>query len=212
MATAAAVLATGVLAGCTGSDGDSGSSGTPLGKAQQALQETSGVDLTVSTKAVPEGSDGVLLLEGTATGAPAFDGDVRFQVNDLTDKVPMIAVDGAVYAQLPYTDVFAEIDPADYGTPDPAELMDPGHGIPGWLAKTRNPQEGDGEVTGRIPGTVVAELFESADRDGQFDVTYELDDDRLQRAVVSGPFYGSRATTYTVDIGQYDVNKDITRP
>ena len=198
-----------LLAGCTGSGG---SSDDPLASAQQELEETSGVQLTMSTDRVPQGSDGFLRLEGTATNAPAFDGKVKIYVNDLTDTLPMVAVDGAVYAQLPYTDVFAEVEPADYGTPDPAELMDPGHGIAGWLAETQDVEENDGEVTGRIPGRVIAELFETAERGGTFEATYTLEDDRLQRAVVTGPFYEGKDTTYTLDVSQYDVTEDITRP
>lgn len=202
-------LAPGLLAGCTGAEE---SSDGPLAQARQALEETSGVELTMSTDRVPQGADGFLRLAGTATNAPAFDGKVGIYVNDLTDTLPMVAVDGAVYAQLPYTDTFAEVDPAAYGTPDPAELMDPGHGIAGWLAETQGAEEADGEVTGTIPGRTIAELFESADRAGTFEATYELDDDRLQRAVVTGPFYKGKDTTYTLDIGQYDVSEDISRP
>jgi lipoprotein LprG len=208
-AAAAATLTPALLAGCTGSDGGSDES---LAEAQQTLEETSGVDLAVSTERVPPGSDGFLRIEGTATGAPAFDGTVQVRVNDLTEDIPMVAVDGAVYAQLPFTDRHAEIDPADYGSPDPAELMDPGHGIAGWLAATEDVEETDDGVTGRVPGDVVAELFGSARRNSTFEATYELEDDQLRRAELTGPFYGRQATSYTVEVQQYDVNGDITRP
>lgn len=202
------------LAGCTGSGDDSGSD-DPLAEAQAALTETSGVDLAMSTEKLPAGTDGFVRLVGTLTDAPAFDGDVRVFVNDITEDIPMVVVDGAVYAQLPYTDgVFAEIDPAAYGTPDPAELMDPEHGLAGWLAATTGAEEDGGTVTGEVPGDVVAALVPSADPKGTFEAEYELDDEqRLERAVVSGPFYkGSPAVAYTIEVSQYDVDENISKP
>jgi lipoprotein LprG len=210
-AVTAVALVPALLAGCSGSAGDEGSD-EPLAEARQTLEETSGVDLTVATDQVPQGADGFLRIEGTATTAPAFTGTVRVHVNDLTEDIPRVAVDGAVHARLPFTDVFAEIDPSSYGSPDPAELMDPEHGIAGWLAATEDVQESGDEVTGRVPGRVVAQLFESARPKGRFEASYRIDDGRLQRAALTGPFHGRQPTTYTVDISRYDVNKDITRP
>ena len=34
--------------------------------------------------------------------------------------MPVVAVDGKVYAQLPLTTGYQDIDPAEYGAPDPA--------------------------------------------------------------------------------------------
>ena len=41
----------------------------------------------------------------------------------------VVAVDGKVYAKLPLTPSSPTIDPADYGAPDPAELIDPDGGL-----------------------------------------------------------------------------------
>ena len=35
----------------------------------------------------------------------------------------VVAVDGVVYAKLPFTTKYTDIKPADYGAPDPADLM-----------------------------------------------------------------------------------------
>ena len=35
----------------------------------------------------------------------------------------MVAVDGKVYAQIPLTPGWQDVDPAEYGAPDPAQLM-----------------------------------------------------------------------------------------
>jgi lipoprotein LprG len=208
------------LTACTGSDGDAPKDPQvgdgPLATAQQKLLETSGLDLTLTTKRLPRRVDGVRRLEGTLTAAPAFKGKVGVRVNDLTADLPMVAVDGAVYAQLPYTDSYAEVDPAAYGSPDPAELLDPGHGLAGWVGETQGAEASDDGkvVTGTVPGQVVAGAVPSAAADGIFKVEWRLDGDKLlEGARITGPFYGKAPeVTYVLDLGEYDLSPDITKP
>ncbi len=211
---ASALLLAGALAGCTGGDdGSSGSSEGGLAGAQSALEETSGVEMSMTTKKLPQGADGFTAIEGTLTDGPAFDGTVKVTVNDIDAKLPMRVVDGAVYAQLPYTEIYSEVDPASYGTFEVAELMDPEHGIAGWLGATEDAEEDGDTVTGTVPGSLVAQLVESADRTGNFTAEYQLEDDRLASATLTGPFYkGAKPVSYTLSLSQYDVNQDIRRP
>ena len=215
--------ATLALTSCTGGSGDGDGDGDkakvgdgPLAAAQQKLLDTSGVDVTLTAKKLPRGVDGVRRLTGTLTAAPAFKGKVGVRVNDLTATLPMVAVDGAVYAQLPYTTSYAEVDPAAYGSPDPAELLDPGHGLAGWVGETQGAKASeDGTVvTGTIPGEVVAGAVPSARAAGTFRVQWRLDgDDLVEAATITGPFYGRAPdTTYALDLGEYDLSPDITAP
>ena len=209
-----------LLSACFGSSDEDPKGGKvgsgPLAAAQQKLLDTSGVDLTLSTSRLPRRVDGVRRLEGTLTAAPAFTGKVGVRVNDLTATLPMVAVDGAVYAQLPYTKSYAEVDPAAYGSPDPAELFDPDHGLAGWVGETQGAKASDDGkvVTGTIPGQVVAGAVPSAAADGSFTVEWHLDGDGLlQKATITGPFYGkAKDVTYTLDLGEYDLSPDITDP
>lgn len=217
--TALALAAPALLSACSwgGSDDDEKDprvSEGPLADAQQKLLETSGVDVTVTTEQLPRGVDGVRRLTGTLTAAPAFEGEVGVRVNDLTAELPMIAVDGAVYAKLPYTDTYAEVDPAAYGSPDPAELLDPDHGLAGWLGSTQDPQEDGSTVTGTIPGKVVAGAIPSARAKGTFRAEWTLDGDGLlEEGTVTGPFYGrAEPVTYVLDLGEYDLSPDVTAP
>ncbi|GAA1942650.1 LppX_LprAFG lipoprotein [Nocardioides marmoribigeumensis] len=209
------------LSACTGGSDKGTTTGPqagdgPLAAAQQKLLDTSGVDLTLTASKLPRGVDGVRRLSGTLTAAPAFKGKVGVRVNDLTATLPMVAVDGAVYAQLPFTDSYAEIDPAAYGAPDPAELLDPEHGLAGWLGETQGPQKSDDGkvVTGTIPGQVVAGAVPSAAAGGTFQAEWHLDGDGLlEDATITGPFYGkAKDVTYALDLGEYDLSPDITDP
>ena len=220
VAAATALAGLLLLSACTGG-GDEDPQDTrvgsgPLASAQQKLLDTSGVDLTLSTERLPRRADGVRALTGTLTAAPAFKGKVDVRVNDLTATLPMVAVDGAVYAQLPFTETYAEVDPAAYGSPDPAELLDPDHGLAGWLGATEGAARSeDGKVvTGTIPGQVVAGAIPSASAAGTFKAEWRLDGDGLlEEATVTGPFYGRAAdVTYLLDLGEYDLSPDITKP
>ena len=220
VAAATAVAALLLLSACFGSSEeepeDPRVGSGPLAAAQQKLLDTSGVDVTLSTDKLPRRADGVRTLSGTLTAAPAFKGKVDVRVNDLTATLPMVAVDGAVYAQLPFTETYAEVDPSAYGSPDPAELLDPGHGLAGWLGSTEGAAESeDGKVvTGTIPGQVVAGAIPSASAAGTFKAEWHLDGDGLlEEATITGPFYGKAGdVTYLLDLGEYDLSPDITAP
>lgn len=216
--------ATVLLAAC--SDDEGGSDETPeeaLAAAKAALDETSGVSLSLATGELPEGVDGVLEALGVATRAPAFEGDLTMVVNGLDVDVPVVSVDGRVYAKLPFTRSFAEVNPADYGAPDPALLMDPDTGLSTWLTEATAVEEAervrDGELvlssyTGSVPGKVVDASIPSVDEDAEFPATFRIDQDgRLRSVDISGPFYGPRGTVdYTVSLDDYGTDEDIGPP
>ena len=51
------------------------------------------------------------------TDAPAYDGTLGVVTQLGSFSVPVKAVDGKVYAQIPLTPGWSEVDPADYGAP-----------------------------------------------------------------------------------------------
>ena len=222
---AAAVLTAGALTACSGSDGGSG--GSPedvLAAAQQNLDETSGVHLTLHTDDLPDGVTGVEDAEGVGTHAPAFEGTITITLSGQAFQVPVVAVDDKVYVQLPLTPGWQDIDPAEYGAPDPAHLFDPDSGFSSLLGETTDLEEGDTvrggednkevltEYTGKVAGDVVQNFIPTAS--GDFDATYTVtDDDELREAELTGVFYeDSPSMTYTVTFDEYGTEKDISAP
>lgn len=217
----AAVLA---VTGCSGSAG--GAHSTPeeaLAAAKTTLDETSGVRLSLSTEKLPPSVNGVLRATGVGTHDPAFEGDLKVATGGVSADVPVVAAQGKVFAQLPFTTNFVEVDPAEYGAPDPAALMEPEGGLSSLLTSAEDVEEGEqvrsGEdvlssYSGTVPGTAVAEIIPSASADGTFDVTFTVDDeDRLHRAELTGPFYPrSGEVTYTITFEEYGTEADITLP
>jgi len=126
--------------------------------------------------------------------------------------------------QLPLTPGWQDIDPGDYGAPDPARLMSDDAGFSSLLPATTDVQKGDSvrggsdnsevltEYTGTVSGDVVKNVIPTAS--GDFDATYTISDDgELREADLTGVFYkDSDSMTYTVTFDDYGTDKDITAP
>jgi lipoprotein LprG len=212
-----------VASGCSGDDSDDSSPEEALTAAKTKLDETSGVELQLSTDELPDDVDGLVNADGVGTHAPAFEGTVDLLVNDLSLEVPVVAVDGLVFAKLPFTKKYAEVDPGDYGAPDPAQLMDSSTGISSWLTEATDVEEGDqsregslvlSSYSGTLSGEVVADSIPTADTAADFPVTFRIDEEGTLHSVdVSGPFYGEGGEVdYTVMLTGYGTEKEITRP
>ena len=225
-------LALGGLTACNGDDSGGGGTkdkATPeevLAAAKTTLDQTSGVNVGLTTKDLPGGVTGITSAEGTGVHPSAFQGTFKLSVNGLPADADVIAVDGKTYAKnsLLLPD-WTQIDPADYGAPDPAKLMDPTSGFSGLLASAEDVKAGDSvrggtdnkeiltEYTGTIASDAVAALVPSAE--GDFDFTYTIsDDNELREAVLKGAFYGkdNGDVTYTLTLDDYGTTKDITAP
>jgi lipoprotein LprG len=226
---AGALAGAALLAGCSGGDQDAAADErTPeevLAAAADTLATTSGVDLTLSTTDLPEGVSGITEAAGIATDAPAFEGTLTVMYAGQSVDVPVIAVDGIVHAQLPFTQGYQDIDPGDYGAPDPAALISEESGFGSLLTVTEGVEEGESvrggadntEVlttyTGTVPGAAMEKVIPSSAGDS-FDAEYLVSEDgELRQAVLTGVFYPDSAEmTYTVDLADYGTTKDIVAP
>src|SRR5690606_24676591 len=84
-----------------------------------------------------------------------------------------VAVDGKVYGKIPLTPKFAEINPSEYGAPNPADFADPNSGISTLLTKlTDTKKTGEERVgkdvvttySGNLDGALVAPIIPSASK------------------------------------------------
>lgn len=212
-----------LLTGCSGTEEGKPSPAEALAAAKRNLDETSGVHIVLSTEKLPPGVSGILRADGIGTHPPAFRGTLQVVASGITADAEVVAVDGTVHAKLPFTTDFTEVDPTDYGAPDPAALMAPEGGLSSLLTAAEGVEEGeaqrDGELvlttyTGTVPGDVVAGIIPSASAQGDFDAEFTVTDDRtLRRADLTGPFYpGSEDVTYTIEFDRYGISEDISAP
>lgn len=215
-----------LLGGCAGDD-PGGAGEDPAGRLEQAravLDEADSLQVRLATDSLPDDTQGLVEADGVGTHAPAFEGTVTVRAGALGEvDADVVSLDGDVLAKIGFAPAYAPIDPADYGAPDPARLVDPDDGVSSWLTATDGLDQGeqsrDGEqvlttLSGTLPGEVVQELIPSADDTADFAVDYRLtDDDVLSDATIVGPFYaGVDDVTYTLDVTASDEPVEITRP
>lgn len=215
------------LSSCGGKDQAVGADLSPaqaMAQAKQTLDDTSGVSLSLSTDDLPGDVQGITEATGVGTHDPAFDGSITVVLAGQSFAVPVIAVDGKVYAQIPLTPGWQDVDPSEYGAPDPAQLMSPDAGFSSLLPATTGLKEGDSvrggagnaeiltEYTGTVPGKIVANVIPSAS--GDFAATYAISaDGELREATLTGVFYpDSTSMTYTIGFDDYGTEKSITAP
>ncbi|WP_122817752.1 LppX_LprAFG lipoprotein [Nocardioides pantholopis] len=228
-ALALAVATTLALGACSDDEGSGDGEGDQdpaavLEQAKQTFDDTEGVQISLSTDELPDGVTGLLSADGVGTHAPAFEGTIKVSYAGMEPQVPVVAVDGKVYAQLPLVPGWDDIDPQEYGAPDPATLMSPEDGFTSLLPATDDLEQGEQvrggadnrevltEYTGTVAGDTVKNVIPTAS--GDFDVVYTVaDGEELREVVLTGVFYpDSEEMTYTIGFDDYGTAQEITAP
>ncbi len=211
------------LTGCSGGAGPTKPDQPPaarLAAAKRGFDNASYIGFTLTANSLPSGLQGLLSASGTGTHAPAFTGNVKVQ-SAVDFTAPLIAVNGLVYAKLPFAG-WSQLNPSDYGAPDPAKLMDKSSGISSLLTATRNPREGSStreqehvytSITGTVPSAAIRRVFPSAG-EKDFTANFSLDDtNSLAGGTITGPFYAGYAdVTYTLQVNLDADAVHITAP
>jgi lipoprotein LprG len=226
LAASVLILSLGVT-GCGGGSAKSGPTGgspsTALAAAKSKFDTASSVHFTMSTTSKPSSGDAVLGADGTLTHQPAFTGKVTVLFSGFNATIPVVSVDGKVYAKLPLTSKYATIDPGDYGAPDPSDFADPSKGISGLLTqlkgakKTGQKRDGKTIVTtysGTLTGALVAPIIPSASKSGSYKTVVGIDQDgRIATLKVTGDFFsGAGPVTYDLVFDDYDKSVTISAP
>lgn len=223
-AVALSLLVPLALTSCGGSEEKAAASPTEaLKTAKKHFDDAAAIELDLSTKEKPTSGNAVLGAEGTLTHQPAFKGSVKVVFSGLTADIPVVSADGKVHAKLPLTPAYSEIDPSDYGAPDPAAFADPDKGISGLLLQMGDVERGkkvrDGDdvlttYTGTLDGAQVKPIIPSADAGGSYDATVGIDEDgEMATLTVSGAFFAHDGpVTYDLTFDYDDDAVTITAP
>ncbi len=194
--------------------------------AKAKLDETSGVEISLSTDDEPDEGDYLASAEGTLIAdPPAFEGEVAGRVLGQTaSDIPVVSADGDLYVEVPVLG-WQTVDPDEFCAPDPGALLDPETGVATILTETEDLEVGESELggedneetltpfTGTVPGDSVRNLLPCAEGD-EFDATYRIDAEGfLVEAEITGEFFaGMDAITYLIEVREYDVEQEISAP
>ncbi len=214
-----------LLVGCgtTDDDNSNGNTSEVLALAKKQFDETVSVRLELATTSVPSSGDAVLGASGVLTHQPAFEGTVKVVLGGFTADVPVVSVDGVVHAKLPLTTAYSEIDPTEYGAPDPADFADLDRGISAMLLKLENAKEAgqmrDGDevlttYTGTLSGSFVQPVIPSADAESSYAAVVGINADGLLVTLsVTGDFFTAEDdVTYDLQFEGYGENVVIKAP
>lgn len=225
--------------GCTGGedpvtenqelDDDGDGEVTPeevLAAAKERLDETSGVEIRLSTGDEPRQGDFLASADGTLTAAPrAFEGTVAGRVmGTQASDINVVALGGDVWVEVPILG-WQTYDPSEFCAPDPAALLDPETGVSPILTAASELEAGEAalegednehtvqDFTGTVPGEEIRNILPCAAGDS-FDATFSIDNDGyLRQAELTGEFFsGGESMTYAIEVLEYDVAKEITAP
>lgn len=225
---AALVAVAALVAACSsGDDADPVAATDPaerLMAAADLLDQTSGVSFALDGENLPDSGTVILGAEGVAAPPASFDGEIRVLTSGLSASMEVISIDGDLWAKLPLTTDFAQVDASALGFSDPGALLDPERGVGQLLRSAENPEDGDrirvgaevlDQITATLPGELVGQVLTIADPDAQVDAVFALDPEagHLRQAVLTGPFVeNGDGQTYTVSLADYDQDVDISAP
>jgi hypothetical protein len=212
-----------VLAGCSGGSSEE-SAPDLLAHAKHTLDEASSAHFVLSSEGAPETGTSLVGGEGDIARPSSFDGTLKVNALGTTLDLEVVSIDGTVWAQLPFTSSYSEIDPAQFGFGDPGALLDPDSGISQLLGEATGAKLGeerrvDGEVvrevTAEIPGDLVEQILTSADPTQSVRARFSIapDSGELRRAELTGPFFTAEDdATYILELSDFGADVEITAP
>lgn len=225
LATLVAAGALGLTAACSGDD--AAPADTPeqaIAKAKETLAGAKFVKISLATKELPAGQNGVAEALGSGEFSatdPKFQGTIQGRVNGVTANLELIGIGDKAWWKL-FTPDFTPADLAGVGAPNPSAFFHPETGLPGLLghatdlkAAAQSREGGDvlTTYTGKLPGSVIKDLLALGDGTGSFDITFGITKDgELRRAVTTGPFFTGSTSTYTLLLTDYGKAVTITAP
>ena len=221
----AIVLAASVLAGCGQSEdkADEKSPTEVMEQAKKNFDDASSVHISLNTDSVPSSGDGVLGATGDVTDAPAFKGDVKVLFQGFPAELPVTAVDGKVYAKLPFRGKHRAHRPGGLRRPEPRRLRRPREGPLLAAHRPPGPEEGQGDegrrhdpddLHGHPAGCRGQADHPERRRQAELRDEVGVDDKGYARTVkVTGSFFaGNDDVTYDVKFSEYDKGVKITAP
>jgi hypothetical protein len=210
------------VAACGGSE-PAESADQLLERARATLDQTQSLHFVLTSDGAPTTGTHLVGGEGDIARPASFAGTLQVLATGTALDLPVVSVDGTVYAQLPFTTGFGVVDPAQFGFGDPGALLDPDTGISQLLDGAEDAELGeerrvDGEVvrevTATLPGDLVEQVLTSEDPSRPVEARLSVvpDTGELRRVELTGPFFTAEDATYTLDLGDYGADVDITAP
>lgn len=214
-------VALAVLAGCGMAPVDPAQL---LRDAKHSIDSAASVHFTLTSQNATGAGPLVTGGDGDARRPNSFSGNLSVIAAGFSLSVGVVSTGGVFYAKTPLSSGYDRTNPSTYGFGDPAQLLDPNHGLSSLLPACTGPTNRDAdrlngeqldEVGCSLPGARVAALLTSADATQPVQATIGVDasSHQLRRIVLVGPFFEkARSSTFTLVLDRYGENVTITPP
>lgn len=223
----AALAGLGLLAaGCGGGNGVSAVKANPqtlLRDAQAEVNAASAVHFTLNSSNVPSSGTDLTGGSGDLVRPDELQGSFSVTVSGFGGTVKVASKGGVFEALLPFQTKWQTTNPANFGLTNPAELIDPNHGLASLLTLAQNPRVLGQErlagelvdlVTYTIPGSSLP-VLPDAKPSVAVDLTVAIDPSshQLRQVSVTGPLISAGTnSTYIVTLTNYNEHVSITLP
>ncbi len=195
-----------------------------LAAAKRVLDDAKFVALSLTSKDVPSGVNGVTGATGVGAISPTepkFEGSITGTVLGVTGTVQLITIGDTAYMKF-FTPDYVKTDLSTLNAPNPSVFFNPDKGVSTLLTDIQNPAKGEqirsgdevlDRYTGTLPGSRIKDLFMLGDGTGTFTVTFGISsDNQLRTATMTGAFFAGATSTYTLRLTGYGTAVEITRP
>jgi lipoprotein LprG len=215
----AAVLAS----ACGGSSAPKVDPQTLLHQAKATVDAAPSVHFTVTSQNVTGSGTNITGGQGDLQRPDALQGSFTITISGLNAAVKVISKGGVFEAQLPFQSKYTRTNPASFGLTDPAQLLDPNHGLSNLLiigtgAKSSGQERISGElldeVTTTVPGSSIP-VLPDANPSRPVTLVAAINPKSLQvrQITLTGPFTSATSdSTFVVTLTKYGEAVTITLP
>lgn len=218
-----------MASGCGGSSAPSGAKSVTasalLHRAKTTLDGTHAVHFQLTSQGTRSSGGGATITggQGDIVRPDRLRATFDATVSGFSAAVNVVAVGSTFEAQLPFQSGYRPTDPSSFGLGNPAQLLDPTHGLSAMLVSATSPRRSGQErlagelldkVSGSVPGDRVPVLPDK-DRSRPVALVAGIDpaDGQLRQVRLTGPFTSASAdSTYVVTLTRYGEHVAITLP
>jgi len=223
-AVVALCLAMVVGGGCgTSSGGAKVDPETLLHEAKTTVDASQSAHFTLTSQGVTGSGTAITSGDGDIVRPNELQGSFAVSLSGFTANIKVVSKGGSFEVLLPFQRTYSRTNPANYGLEDPAELLDPTHGLSSLLtiatgARSTGQERFAGElldeITANVPGSSIPVLPDAnPSRPVTLVAAIDPSSHQVRQMVLTGPFISTSSnSTFVVTLTNYDEAVTITLP
>jgi lipoprotein LprG len=224
MAAAALTALAALCAGCGGhSAAPKANAETLLHQAKATVDAAQSAHFVLTSQGVSGGGTTITGGEGDLARPDQLQGSFTVSLSGLSANVKVVSKGGVFAAQLPFQSHYTRTNPSSFGLTDPAQLLNPDHGLSNLLTVATDPKvtgqervagELLYEVTSTVPGSEIPVLPDAnASQPVTMITAINPTSYQLRQIVLTGPFTSKNSdSTFAVTLTNYNKPVTITLP